>query len=179
MVRTSLLRASLAWATRSVWLAVTLALVALLAQPRQARAGDPPPELLIRDKAAGDLHALPKADEAGHAAGRGHSGMGGWLVSTSGLVLALAVFGGLSLASRRWLTRRAPGPMEVLARASLSPKHTVYLVRVADRTLILGAGAQGPPSLLGELTTEAEPDGTAAYPAPTSSLGSRQNGAES
>ena len=44
----------------------------------------------------------------------------------------------------------------MVGRTSLSPKQTVYLLRVGDRVLIVGAGPQGPPSLLGELTDPAE-----------------------
>ena len=41
--------------------------------------------------------------------------------------------------------------MRVVGRTSLSPKHTVYLLDVGGRVLILGAGPQGAPTLLGEL----------------------------
>ena len=40
----------------------------------------------------------------------------------------------------------------MVGRASLSPKHTVYLLEVGRRVLIVGTGAQGAPTLLGELT---------------------------
>jgi flagellar biogenesis protein FliO len=70
----------------------------------------------------------------------------------SGIALALAVFGGVSLASRRFLPGRGTGPLQVVGRTSLSPKHTVYLLRAGDRVLIVGTGSQGAPSLLGEWT---------------------------
>jgi hypothetical protein len=34
---------------------------------------------------------------------------------------------------------------------SLSPKHTVYLLRVGRRVLLVGAGPQGAPALISEL----------------------------
>src|SRR5918998_1281454 len=71
-------------------------------------------------------------------------------------MLALALFGGISLASRRYLPQREGGPLRVVGRTSLSPRQTVYLLRVGDRVLLVGAGPQGPPSLLGELTDPAE-----------------------
>ncbi len=44
----------------------------------------------------------------------------------------------------------------MVGRTSLSPKHTVYLLKAGERVLIVGTGAQGPPSLLGELTDPGE-----------------------
>jgi hypothetical protein len=43
---------------------------------------------------------------------------------------------------------------------SLSPKHSVYLLRVGRRVLLVGAGPQGPPALISELDdlTEIPPD---------------------
>ncbi len=37
---------------------------------------------------------------------------------------------------------------------SLSPKHSVYLLRVGRRVLVVGAGPQGPPALIAELADE-------------------------
>jgi flagellar biogenesis protein FliO len=51
---------------------------------------------------------------------------------------------------------RDVGPLEVLGRASLSPRQAVTLVRVGDRVLILGTGPQGAPTHLGEVTDPAE-----------------------
>lgn len=81
---------------------------------------------------------------------------GGWWVGTAGVALALALCGWASVAARRYrpLARggSGPTPLRVVGRASLSPRHTVYLLEVGGRVLIVGAGAQGAPSLLGELT---------------------------
>jgi flagellar biogenesis protein FliO len=82
---------------------------------------------------------------------------GGWWFGTAGIALALALFGAISLASRRFLPQAGSGGfLGVVGRASLSPKHTVYLLRVGQRVLILGAGTQGAPTLLGELTDPAD-----------------------
>ena len=72
--------------------------------------------------------------------------------------MALALIGWGSVASRRYRVKgvgvgvgSASVPLRVVGRASLSPKHAIYLVEVGDRVLILGAGPQGAPALLGEL----------------------------
>jgi hypothetical protein len=90
---------------------------------------------------------------ASPASGRSE-GAGGWWLGTAGVALALAACGWASVAARRYLPRAADGTaaLRVVGRTSLSPKHTVYLLDVGGRVLIVGAGPQGPPSLLGELT---------------------------
>jgi flagellar biogenesis protein FliO len=83
------------------------------------------------------------------------TGTGGWWFGTAGIALALAVCGGISLATRggwRWRTLNTAGSLRVVGRTSLSPRHTVHLLSVGQRVLIVGTGPQGPPSLLGELT---------------------------
>jgi hypothetical protein len=80
-------------------------------------------------------------------------GAGGWWLGTAGIALALAVCGGISVLTRRgWPQLHAGGLLRVVGRASLSSKHTVHLLSVGDRVLIVGTGPQGAPSLLGELT---------------------------
>jgi Flagellar biosynthesis protein, FliO len=81
---------------------------------------------------------------------------GGWWFGTAGAAVSLALIGWGSVASRRFVFKglavsSAPVPLRVVGRASLSAKHSVYLVEVGDRVLILGAGPQGAPALLGEL----------------------------
>lgn len=67
--------------------------------------------------------------------------------------MALALCGGISLAMRRgWAPAHPVGLLRVVGRTSLSPRHTVHLLSVGDRVLIVGTGPQGAPSLLGELT---------------------------
>ena len=87
----------------------------------------------------------------------GPEGSAVWWFGSVGVALALAVVGWGSVAARRFLPRGASGPvpMRVVGRTSLSPKHTVYLLDVGGRVLILGAGPQGAPSLLGEMTDPA------------------------
>jgi flagellar protein FliO/FliZ len=74
-----------------------------------------------------------------------------WWPLMGGMALALAICGALGIAARRFSPRIANGTLQVVGRVSLSPKHTVYLLRVGRRVLLLGAGPQGAPALLGEL----------------------------
>ncbi|MHB1562341.1 MAG: flagellar biosynthetic protein FliO, partial [Isosphaeraceae bacterium] len=74
-----------------------------------------------------------------------------WRPWSAGVAIALATCGAIALASRRRGTRTAPVELQVVGRASLTPKHGVYVVRVGRRVLVVGAGPQGPPSLLTEL----------------------------
>ena len=69
----------------------------------------------------------------------------------AGLALVLAVCGGIAVAARRLVPRAAAGSIEVVGRVSLSPRHSVFLLRVGRRTLVVGAGPQGPPALITEL----------------------------
>ena len=83
---------------------------------------------------------------------------GGWWLGTAGIAVALAVFGGVSLASRKYLPKSETSPLRVIGRTSLSPKHSVYLLKAGDKVLIIGTGPQGAPTLLGEMgSDEAEP----------------------
>ncbi|WP_422928316.1 flagellar biosynthetic protein FliO [Singulisphaera sp. PoT] len=82
---------------------------------------------------------------------RSSQGSSGWWLGTAGIALALAVCGGLSIAARHIAPKTNAGPLRVVGRTSLSPKHTVYLLKAGGRTLIVGTGPQGAPSLLGEL----------------------------
>jgi len=113
-----------------------------------ACADDAAPELSIRGPAHEQRHAFPPARGTGRQTG----GTTGWWVGTVGVALALAVFGAISLASRRLNPGRSADALAVVGHVSLSPKHTVYLLRAGDRVLIVGAGSQGPPTLLGEWT---------------------------
>ncbi len=75
----------------------------------------------------------------------------GWWLGMGGMALALAICGAIGIAARRFSPRVANGAIQVVGRVSLSPKHTVYLLRVGQRVLLIGAGPQGAPALLGEL----------------------------
>jgi flagellar biogenesis protein FliO len=85
------------------------------------------------------------------------AGSDSWWLIMGGMALALAVWGGVTILSRRFAPRGASGAFQVVGRVSLSPKHTVYLLRVGQRVLLVGTGPQGAPSLLGELDDFAEP----------------------
>jgi flagellar protein FliO/FliZ len=133
---------------------IVLAL-SLADRPREARA----------EPASPARHAFPPRGSTGRRAeGRAESS-GGWWLGTAGIALALAAFGAVSLASRRyWPQGGAAGPLRIVGRTSLSPRHTVYLLRIGSRVLIVGAGTQGPPSLLGELTDPADIERLASTP---------------
>jgi flagellar biogenesis protein FliO len=83
---------------------------------------------------------------------------GGWWLGTAGIALALAILGWVSVASKRFLPSTAAGSiaLRVVGRTTLSPKHTIYLLEVGRRVLIVGTGAQGSPTLLGELADPAD-----------------------
>ena len=70
--------------------------------------------------------------------------------------------GGVSLVSKRFNLNlgqglgRDPGMLQVVGQTRLSPKQAVYLLRVGERVLILGAGAGTSPTTLGEVTDSTE-----------------------
>jgi flagellar biogenesis protein FliO len=106
--------------------------------------------------ARGDDKPRIPAPSRSKAVGSTSESTGGWWFGSVGIAAALAVFGGVSLASKRFLPHRESGPMQVIGRSSLSPKHAVTLLRVGHRVLIVGTGPQGPPATLGEITDPAE-----------------------
>jgi hypothetical protein len=65
--------------------------------------------------------------------------------------LILAACGGVAAWARRFAPRTASGAVQLVGRLSLSPRHTVYLLRVGNRVLLVGAGPGGPPALISEL----------------------------
>ncbi len=79
------------------------------------------------------------------------SGSAGWWFGGAGIAAVLAVCGGLCIAARKFLPPSSSSLLQVVGRVSLSPKHSVYLLRVDGRVLLIGAGPQGAPSYLGEL----------------------------
>jgi flagellar biogenesis protein FliO len=80
----------------------------------------------------------------------------------AGIALVLAVCGGIAVAIRRFGPRAPTGAVQVVGRVSLSPKHSIYLLRIGRRVLLVGAGPQGPPSLISEL--EELPETPPNYP---------------
>jgi hypothetical protein len=69
----------------------------------------------------------------------------------AGITLALAVCGGTYAVCRRFLPQSAAGAVQVVSRVSLSPKHSVTMLRIGRRVLLVGTGPQAAPSLIAEL----------------------------
>jgi hypothetical protein len=65
--------------------------------------------------------------------------------------LILAACGGIAAWARRFAPRAGSGAVQLVGRLSLSPRHTVYLLRAGNRVLLVGAGPGGPPALISEL----------------------------
>lgn len=165
----------------SVAAVLALALLGSGALERAARADRPPPVAAIGGGQELERLPLPAREGATRSTGTGARSTGGWWLGSVGIAVALAIFGGVSIASRRYLPQQGAGSLRVVGRTSLSPKHTVYLLKAGDRVLIVGAGPQGAPSLLGELTepveterhSPAKPKPTAAPSTPAVSLAAR------
>ncbi|WP_406698732.1 flagellar biosynthetic protein FliO [Singulisphaera sp. Ch08] len=133
----------------------------------RARADHAPPTASINapstsvsaSATASDRQPFAPRGASGRRGSKGPEGSTGWWLGTGGIALTLALCGGISVASKRYLpSRNGASPMRVVGRTVLSPKHSVYLLEVGQRVLIVGTGAQGAPALLGELTDPAERD---------------------
>jgi flagellar biogenesis protein FliO len=122
-----------------------------------ARADRSPPEAAIAGPGSLGRQPFPARGHASRRPGDSSGATGGWWIGTAGIALALAACGAVSVASKRLLPQSGTNALRVVGRTSLSPKHTVYLLQAGDRVLIVGAGPQGAPSLLGELTGSGEP----------------------
>ena len=94
-------------------------------------------------------HPIARSDSPSRSGASTASG--GSTLVTLGVGVALAAFGAVAWLARRGRPVAGTANLRVVGRASLSPRQAVCLVRVGERTLILGTGGQGPPSLLGEL----------------------------
>jgi flagellar biogenesis protein FliO len=85
-------------------------------------------------------------------AGARSSAQGGWWMGSAGIALALAATGALcTLARKRWPSDSSK-LLRVIGKVSLSPRHSICLVQAGQRVLLIGTGAGGAPSLLGELS---------------------------
>jgi flagellar protein FliO/FliZ len=118
-----------------------------------AMADEPPPSLALPSQGrepdvTGRIARSHKNDRSrtGEPASSGF-----WWLGSAGVGLALAAFGWASLAARGFRPGGEPAALRVLGRTSLGSKQAVSLVQVGDRILIIGTGAQGAPSLLGEI----------------------------
>lgn len=97
-------------------------------------------------------------------------GSQGWWLGTGAALLVLAGAGALCLAARGKAAGSTASRLQVLGRVHLPPRHALFLVRAGRRTLLIGTGPQGAPSLLGELDDdEAE--------SPSESIGARLDAA--
>jgi flagellar biogenesis protein FliO len=156
---------------RAVLGALGLALVAGLFDPiaatgrRLACAGDDrlPPRLAraapALEPGVTPARPFPPRSSIVRRAAERPEGSGGWWFGPAGIALALAVCGAISLGARRaglWPQAQGATALRVVGRTSLSPRHTVHLLSVGRRVLIVGTGPQGAPSLLGELTDSDE-----------------------
>ncbi len=81
---------------------------------------------------------------------------GGYGVALLQTMLALAAVCILAWTVLRWSSGRGLGGLrggriEILERAHLEPRRTLYLVRIGARTFLVGAGESGPPAVLAEI----------------------------
>ena len=88
-------------------------------------------------------HPMPgPRDPDGRSWSGSSTGAAGWWLGTAGIALALAAFGGISVASRRFRLPGDPGDLRVVGRTSLSPKQAIHLVRAG----VVGRAAGARPS---------------------------------
>ena len=76
----------------------------------------------------------------------------GWWLGSTGIALVLAICGAICVAARKYRPQDSAGLVQVVGRVSLTPRHSIFVVRAGQRSLLIGTGAQGAPTLLGELT---------------------------
>jgi flagellar protein FliO/FliZ len=83
------------------------------------------------------------------------SAPGGYGVALLQTLLALAAVCILAWVVLRWSARRGfgmhKGRVRVIERVPLEGRRSLYLVRIGDRVLLIGAGEGGAPSLIAEL----------------------------
>ena len=141
------------------------AIVWLGIYPRVSWGGEPLVDRAVVPAALhGGIEPVPLRSQGKVGSNRAGGNVAGWWFGPAGIAGALAVVGGISLAAKRFNlnlglgTSRELGTIGVVGQTRLSPKHAVYLVRVADRVLIVGTGPGGSPSTLGEVTDPGELD---------------------
>jgi hypothetical protein len=126
------------------------------AEAAEGQGGEPSPVRISRPSTLRSPFA-PGIESSGRPSGSAASA--GWWLSSAGIALVLAACGAVCVASRRYWAQPSSGPVHVVGRVSLSPRHSIYVVRAGRRTLLIGTGAQGAPSLLGELGEDECSDG--------------------
>jgi flagellar biogenesis protein FliO len=80
-----------------------------------------------------------------------------WSLGILAITLALAGCGGIATAVRRFLVRNASAGTTLISRVCLSPKHSIHLVQIGRRVLLIGTGPQAAPTLLGEFDDSSVP----------------------
>jgi flagellar protein FliO/FliZ len=137
-----------------------LAAVALVASPAPASAQEPSAASSepTREPTRTSKSTLARQRQEASAALKGSQG---WWMGTAGMIVVLGAAGALCIAVRRQAEGATAGRLRVLGRVSLPPKHAVFLVKAGGRTLLIGTGPQGAPSLLGELDDD-QPDEASA-----------------
>ncbi len=86
------------------------------------------------------------------------SPVAGWWMGSTAIALALAICGATYAAARRYWPQNSTGMVRVIGRVSLSPRQSIFLVRAGRRVILIGAGGQGAPTLLGELSESEQTD---------------------
>lgn len=123
----------------------------------------PPPALgQSETEAQAPSMAVTKVPRSDHRASSTTSGLNprdvlqSWSIPIA--ALALAGLGVTSLIQQRRRRATAPGspPLQVVHQTRLGPRHSLYIVRLGNRTLLVGAGAQGAPTLLTECESSVE-----------------------
>jgi hypothetical protein len=143
------------WIHRARRMSFALGLMLLDFSPVAVMAGE---ETAADASAAIARHRIAAHSKNDRVGGSGTASPAGgssnsWMFGMTVVALGLAVVGGVSIASRRFgfAAAGATGPLRVIARTHLSPKHSVYLLRAGESVWLIGTGPQGAPSLLGEL----------------------------
>jgi flagellar biogenesis protein FliO len=77
-----------------------------------------------------------------------------WWLGTTVMILALGGAGALCMAARKQGSHGATVKLQIVGRVHLPPRHAVFAVKAGGRTLLIGTGPQGGPTLLGELDDE-------------------------
>ena len=97
------------------------------------------------------VHPIQRPGQAGATT---TAPVSGWSYGTLGIGAVLAGVGLYAFVIRRYPQTPRPthgNAIQVLGRQSLGGRHSIYTVRVGSRTLLVGTGTQGPPTLLTEL----------------------------
>lgn len=95
---------------------------------------------------------------------------GGYGIALLQTLLALAAVCVLAWVVLRWGARRGfgtgalGGRVRVLERIALDPRRTLYVVKIGERVLLLGAGDGGSPTLIAEIDPDTLPPEEARKP---------------